>query len=373
MQALDSFTRRAVGVVMAFQNYGAWSLVGQQLTSAAVSVVLLWAVSPWRPGFHFSRADFRSLFTFGFNVVGSDFLGFLSRNMDNLLIGVFLGPVALGFYAVAYRLLDTSQQLLLAAARRLVFPAVSRLQHDMERVRRAYVRMSRASGALTLPGYVGLALVASEAIVVLFGPKWAPSATTAAILFLIGPALTIQSFSGAIWNAVGHPEISLRFRLITTVVNVTGFVVAVLVFGDIVAVAAAFTIRGYALMPLNVYWMSVYGGVPVRDQFWPLRGVFLATGVMAVAVIAVKVAMGDHPSHFILLAAEVVVGVITYIGVLSLVDRPLLEDEVRVAALAVPGGERVARRMHISVANRRRPRPSRLPIEMPPGDEPKQV
>jgi PST family polysaccharide transporter len=128
---------------MALQNYGAWSLVGQQLTSAAVSVLLLWAVSPWRPGFHFSRADFRSLFTFGFNVVGSDFLGFLSRNMDNLLIGVFLGPVALGFYAVAYRLLDTSQQLLLAAARRLVFPAVSRLQHDMERVRRAYVRRPR--------------------------------------------------------------------------------------------------------------------------------------------------------------------------------------------------------------------------------------
>jgi hypothetical protein len=92
-----------------------------------------------------------------------------------------------------------------------------------------------------------------------------------------------------------------------------------------------------------------------------------------VAVIAVKFAMGSQPSHFVLLAAEVVVGLITYIAVLFLVDRPLLEDEVRVAALAVPGGERVASRMNISVATRRRPRGARRPMDMPPGDEPEQV
>jgi len=94
---------------------------------------------------------------------------------------------------------------------------------------------------------------------------------------------------------------------------------------------------------------------------------------MAVAVIAVKLAMGDHPSHFVLLAAEVIVGVITYVAVLFVVDRPLFEDEVRVAALAVPGGERVAGRMHISVNNRRRPRAASLPVDMPPGDRPEQV
>jgi PST family polysaccharide transporter len=356
---------------MAFQNYGAWALVGQQLTSAAVSVVLLWAVSPWRPAFHFSRSDFRSLFTFGFNVVGSDFLGFLSRNMDNLLIGVFLGPVALGFYAVAYKILDTSQQLLLAAARRLVFPAFARLQHDMERIRRAYIRLSRASGAVTLPGYIGLALVAPEAIVVLFGQKWEPSATAAAVLFMIGPALTIQSFSGAIWNAVGHPEVSLRFRLITTVVNVTGFVIAVLVFQDIVAVAAAYTIRGYALMPLNMYWMRVYGGVPIRDQVWPLRGVFVATIVMAVAVIAVKVAMGDHARHLELLIVEVAVGVITFSIALFIVDRPLVKDAIAIFSLAVPGGERIARRLGTRVPRRRRA--VRVPLDPPSTDAPEEA
>ncbi|MEO6350240.1 MAG: lipopolysaccharide biosynthesis protein, partial [Candidatus Limnocylindrales bacterium] len=175
-----------VGVGMAFADYGAWSLVGQQITNALISVVMLWAVSPWRPGLNVSRSDFRSLFSFGINVVGGDLLNFLSRNVDNLLIGTYLGLVPLGFYAVGYRILDTTQQLLVNFARRLAFPVFARLQSDVDRLRRAYKRVTSAISVVILPGYVGLALVAQEAIVVIFGPQWAASGPVAAVLFLIG-------------------------------------------------------------------------------------------------------------------------------------------------------------------------------------------
>ena len=356
-----------VGIAMALNGYGAWSLVGQQLSAAFISVLVLWRASPWRPGLSFSAADFRSLFGFGANVVASDLLGFVSRNSDNLLIGVFLGPVALGFYAVAYRILDTSQTILVSAARRLVFPAFSRLQHDFGRVRRAYLRLSRTSGTLTLPGYIGLALVAPQAIVVLFGQKWEPSGTTAAILFLIGPALTIQAFSGAVWNAVGHPEVTLRFRLIATVTNVVGFIIAVAYFQNIVAVAAAYTIRGYALLPLNLHWMRVYGGVPVREQLGQLRGVALSTTVMALAVIAVKLALGESVHNFVLLAAEVLVGMVVFAGALFLIERPLFLDVASIAAQAIPGGERIAALLRIQV---HRPPPVHVsPVTNPPVSE----
>lgn len=337
-----------VGIVMAFQNFGAWSLVGQQLATAGASVVLLWAVSPWRPSLHFSRVDFRSLFSFGFNVVGTDFLGFLSRNMDNLLVGVFLGPTALGFYAVAYRLLDSSQQLLLAAARRLVFPAFSRLQHDADRLRRAYLRLSRVSSMLTLPGYIGLALVAPEAIVAIFGQKWAPAGIAASVLFLIGPVLTVQAFSGAAWNAAGRPDVTLRFRLLSTIVDVIGFVIAVLIFGNIVAVAAAYTLRGYALLPLNLYWMRVYVNVSVRDQLWQLRGVAGSTVLMAVAVVATKLALVGRVHNLVLLSAEVAVGVITFAAAMLVIERPLMKEVIGVAAQAIPGGQRVSRRLGLT-------------------------
>ncbi|HUP82699.1 MAG TPA: lipopolysaccharide biosynthesis protein [Candidatus Limnocylindria bacterium] len=340
----------AIGVGMAFAGFGAWALVGQQVASAAVSVLMLWAVTPWRPGLHFDRQDFREMFGFGINVVGGDMLNFISRNTDNLLIGVVLGKLALGFYGVGYRILDTSQTLLINAARKLVFPTFSRLQHDPERIRRAYSRMNRASSALTLPGYVGLALVAQEATVVFFGQRWAASGPVAAVLFLIGPALTISAFSGALFNAVGHPEVTLRFRLATTITNVIGFLVAVLIFRDILAVAVAFVLRGYLLLPLNLYWLRVYGGIPIREHLLELKGAVAATVAMALAVVIVKVTLLGHASNAVLLLAEVFVATIVFAVALLAFERALVAELVTVAGQALPGGMRIARLLRLPVA-----------------------
>ena len=119
------------------------------------------------------------------------------------------------------------QTILINVARKIAFPAFSRLQHDPDRMVRAYLRLTRVASAVILPGYIGLALVATELTVVIFGPQWRSSGQVAAILFLIGPVLTIQAFSDSMLNAAGHPEIVLGFRFITAVTSVIGFVLAV--------------------------------------------------------------------------------------------------------------------------------------------------
>lgn len=365
----------AVGIAMAVWGYGPWALVGQQLTAAAISVVTLWSVSPWRPGFHFSRADFRSLFGFGINVVGGDILNFLSRNVDNLLIGASLGLTPLGFYAVGYRFLDTSQVLLANFARKLAFPVFSALQGDVPRLRRAYARATGALSVVILPGYIGLALVAQEAVVVIFGPQWKESGPVAAILFLIGPVLTIQLFSGALINSVGHPEITFRIRLATTIVNVTGFFIAVFAFKSIVAVAAAYVIRGYLLMPLILWSVSTYARVSVRDQLGKLWSPALATVVMAIAILVVKFALLDRVHAWVLLVTEIAVGMVTFFVALLIINRPLVRDVTSIGLQALPGGRGIARRFGIRLSGegdgsrRRGQRPEALIAESVAAEE----
>ncbi len=321
----------AVGIAMAFLGFGVWSLVGQQVAGAFVSMVLLWAVSPWRPGRDYSWDTFRELFRFGVNILGSDILNFASRNVDNLLIGSFLGTTPLGFYSVGYRILDVTEVMLVNVARKVTFPAFSRLQSDPERMRRAYLRVTRAAGAIILPGYIGLALVSTELTVTLFGDRWAPSGPVAGILFLIGPVLTLQAFSGALLNAAGHPGVVFRFRLITTVVNVVGFLIAVQI--GILAVAAAFVARGYLLIPLNLAWVSRYAGVPAGAMLAQLRGTALATAAMAVAVAAVKAVAPASPA--MLLAAEVLAGAMVFVLAMLLVERDLVREILGVGRRAV--------------------------------------
>jgi PST family polysaccharide transporter len=203
---------------------------------------------------------------------------------------------------------------------------------------------------IILPGYIGLALVAQEAIIVIFGRQWPESGPVAAILFLIGPVLTVQLFSGALLNAVGHPEVTFRIRLITAIVNVTGFVIAVAVFAEITAVAAAYVIRGYLLMPLIMWWLRKYAGVPFSAHLGELRSPALATIVMSAAVLAVKIVLvGAGVEPIILLTAEVITGAVVFAIAIALIDRPLLLEVLTLIAQAVPGGERLGRRFGVAV------------------------
>lgn len=327
----------AVGIWLATSNYGVWALVAQQLVAGVISVVLLWAISPWRPSLTFSRSDFRSLFKFGAAIVGSDILQFLSRNIDNFLIGVFLGPAPLGLYALGFKLLETSQVVLVNSFGKVVFPTFARLHHDLGRLRRAYTRLTRAVGSITLPGYIGLAIVADQATVLLLGGTWAASGGVAAILFLIGPALTLYGYAGAVLNAVGRPDITLRFRLLTAVVNVCGFLIAVFVFRDIYAVAAAYVIRGYILVPIIVVWLRDYAQVPIRENVMRLRGVIPATLVMAAAVLAVRFGLASAVGPAVLLGLEVVVGLVVYWSSLFVFDRAVIGELFDFARNLLPG------------------------------------
>jgi PST family polysaccharide transporter len=218
-------------------------------------------------------------------------------------------------------------------ARRVAFPAFARLQGNPERMRRGYYQVTRVAGAAILPGYIGLALIAPEMTTLLFGPQWEASGPVAAVLFLIGPVLTVQAFSAAYLQAIGEPGVVLRFRLISTVANVIGFLVAVW-FG-ILAVAAAFVLRGYLLLPLNLAWMSRYGDIPTGEYLRQLRGIAIATAAMAAAVLAVKLLLAPLNLRGVLMAAEILVGGATYLAIIWLVERRLVRDVTDVLAQVV--------------------------------------
>jgi amino acid transporter len=152
--------------------------------------------------------------------------------------------------------------------------------------------------------------------------------------------LSLQAFSAAVWNASGHPEVTVRFRLLSTVTIVVGFAIAIALFADIVAVAVAFAVRSYLLLPLNLYWMRTYAGVPIRRQLREWRGVAAATTVMALCVVATKWALGPSMPPMVLLGIEVAAGAVAYLVALYFVERRLMRELVSFAADILPGRRR---------------------------------
>ena len=80
-----------VGITLALNGAGAWSLVAQQLTQVMVAVLVLWIGARWTPTFVFSVRCFRELSGFGMGIVGTRLTETISRRSDDALIGATLG------------------------------------------------------------------------------------------------------------------------------------------------------------------------------------------------------------------------------------------------------------------------------------------
>jgi hypothetical protein len=124
-------------------------------------------------------------------------------------------------------------------------------------------------------------------------------------------------------------------------------------------------IRGYLMMPLQLYLQRRYAGVPTAPYLAGLRGPVLAVGSMAAVVLAARWLMGPDVGPLVLLLVSVLVGIASYGAAILLLDRDLVKDSASVLSQALPGGERLSRRLGRR-SRARRGEPSTDPAR-PPG------
>ncbi len=92
-QAIISFVSIIISgilaLLLAYNNYGVWALVGQNLSMAMISALLLWIMSDWRPLFVFSVKSFKELFSFGSKLLVGGVIHTVYTNLYTLFIGKF--------------------------------------------------------------------------------------------------------------------------------------------------------------------------------------------------------------------------------------------------------------------------------------------
>lgn len=337
------------GVSAAMLGLGVWALVVQALVTVAVSTTTLWVLTPYRPGTSVRWGHFRELFGFSNKVVGISLVNFASKHADDLLIGGVLGPTALGLYAVAYRLLTIMIEVLTSTITQVVFSAFSRIQNDLPRLRRAYGVVTRTGTAVAAPLFLLCAVLAEDVILTFFGSRWTESIPVMQALSLAGVAQAVATTSNAVLLSVGRAKQALQLSTLHAVVGVVAFVVAV-PFG-IQAVAIAFTVRAFVLVPVAVH--LVVRALDVRWQRW-VRDVappVVAATVMAAVVLIVRTWWGEDllaPVRLVLFSA---VAGLVYLGILRLLFRARLNEVLDTVTQSVP----VLRRRRSAGSERREP------------------
>ena len=268
-----------VGLVMALNQFGVWALVGQQLAQELVATIVLWWTVDWRPNYSFSPKHWQELLAFGLHQAAFSLMNFMNTRADDFLIGYYLGPISLGYYSLAYRILTAMTDLLVNSSNQLALPTFSRLKDDLEQFQRAFCQATKLSSTLAFPAFVSVAILAPELITTLFGEKWKPSIPILQILVFVGALRSVTYFKGAIFLAMGKPAWRLRLGMLTSLLNILGFFIAVQ--WGILEVAWAYLTCSLIMFPISQGVVSQFVKVQFRQYLQQFTTSVVSTLVMA--------------------------------------------------------------------------------------------
>lgn len=315
----QSLVRGIVSIAIASTGFGVWALVWGHLAGVVTFVILSWAVIPWRPTLTVHRRLLRPLARFGAPLVLTDIQYAVWANLDYVIVGRMLGDAALGVYTLAYRLPELLVQSVWRVLAQAVFPVFSRLQSDIDALRRGFLATVRYTQIIIVPLCVGLFVVAEPAVAVLFGPQWdavVPVLQVMAIFSLVG---SIGVNAGDVYKALGRPDILAKLSAIELLLLVP----ALLYGADHGVVGVAWAHAGVATFDAIVRLIVARRliGISVGDLVRAAAPSYVAGGVLAVTAL-VTLGATSTLGPLASLVTTSLIGAVVYVGAMWRLDRP---------------------------------------------------
>jgi O-antigen/teichoic acid export membrane protein len=214
----------AVGIGMALSGFGYWALVGMAVALPAVSTICLWSLGTWVPGMPHGGAEIGSMVRFGSIATLNSLVVYVAYNLEKVLLGRFWGAEALGIYGRAYQLASIPTESLNSATGGVLFAALSRLQHEPDRLKKYFLKSYALVLSLTLPISVGCALFADDIIFLVLGTKWQD---VVPIFRLLTPTILIFALiNPTYWLmvSIGLVGRSLKLALVIAPLVITAYI-----------------------------------------------------------------------------------------------------------------------------------------------------
>jgi O-antigen/teichoic acid export membrane protein len=312
-----------IAIFLAFSGYGVWSLAWYTVLSSVFMTAFTLIYARWVPHFLLGLQHVKGLLRYGANLTGSVFVNYFAQNMDNLLVGRFLGSAALGFYNLSYNLLVLPTNTITDVVGRVMFPALSIIQHDKQLVRNAYVRANRYIAAVSFPLMIWVLVTAPQLIRVVYGPKWISVIPLIQIFALAGLEQSIGTNVSWIFTSQGRADELFKLSIFTTVVIVISFFVGLR--GGVEGVVIAYTVAIYlTAYPIFAIAFRVID-LKVKSALAPLWSVTLAALALGIVAFLLQISLEKLgvTQDLTILAIVTAASLLSYSVILYLLDKEL--------------------------------------------------
>ena len=217
-----------IGIVFAYKNRNAWSLVAQALSFAVCRTILLWIYAKWRPLLAFSWVSIRKYLRFSVHLLSTNLISAISDNLANLVIGKVYTSVDLGNYTVPNKIQISVAGTISFSIHRVSYSMMATFQNDVDRLREYSQMIVNMGFFIIAPIMVFLALESEHFFLIILNPSWLTAASYFRILCISGVFFCFADINMDVLLVRGRSDIVLKIEIVRKLVYVCLLVMGVL-------------------------------------------------------------------------------------------------------------------------------------------------
>jgi len=209
-----------VSVGLATLGYGYMSLAWASVANVVCLMLLVNAIRPQEAWIMPGLKEWRRIASFGAQTSIAAIVTEIAMNMNDLILGRFLGFQAVALYSRAQGLIYLFHRDMMNAVRKVAFPVFAQAVRENKDLLKAYLLSVNYITVFAWPFYAFLGLYAAPIVRLMFGDQWDASIPLVRILVFAGAI-------GAFWNlwsnallATGHVNKVMRSELIVQPVRI---------------------------------------------------------------------------------------------------------------------------------------------------------
>lgn len=323
------FISSIIGITMAFNGYGVWSLVWSAITQALASTIQLWYWAKWKPSWVFSVPKFKLHFNYGVKLMLSSVLDILFTNVYAIIIGKFFAPAQVGFYNRAETLKMYPVSTISSVITKVTFSLFSTIQNDDVRLKIVYKKIMQMVLFITTPTLILMAILAEPMFRFLFTEKWLPAVPYFQILCFSGIMYPLHSYNLQILMVKGRSDLFLKLEIIkkilTVVIILFSFQYGIygLLYGSVLGSVLAFFI--------NTHYSGKFLDYTAWQQFKDIFPIIIITSVMGSIIFTTDQVLKNYDfGDFFRLFLGASVGLLTYIITASIFKISSLSELITI-------------------------------------------
>ena len=208
-----------IGIGMAYQGFGVWALVAQQIFNTMVDTIILWITVKWRPKMEFSFERLGGLFSYGWKLLVSTLLDTIYNNIRQLIIGRLYSSADLAFYNRGKQFPNLIITNINTSIDSVLLPTMSKEQDNKIRIKEMTRRAIKTSTYIMAPLMMGLAFCGTPIVRLILTEKWLPCVPFMQIFCVTSMFYPIHTANLNAIKAVGRSDLFLKLEIIKKIIG----------------------------------------------------------------------------------------------------------------------------------------------------------